>query len=159
MNISKYFLNNNAQNQYLSHPKSGLINLGATCYINTTLQCLTNMPYFANFILKGYKNWNDRTKINIDEEIKKHKYKKYYESGFDDYFLILQLRNAIIGICNTNIKEYIPKKFILSLIVHFNENMNIYEQNDMHELLIFIINRINEEIKISPLLVNSLFNK
>ena len=44
MDISEFIQNKNYKN-------GGLKNMGATCYINTLIQCLCSCSYFVNFIL------------------------------------------------------------------------------------------------------------
>jgi len=37
----------------------GLANIGATCYMNSTLQCLSNTDKLTNYFLKKFKYWFD----------------------------------------------------------------------------------------------------
>ena len=61
MDISKY---NNIQN--IQKKRTGLLNIGATCYINTLIQCLLSCPVFREFILS--KDYYTRI-TNNDKDI------------------------------------------------------------------------------------------
>ena len=60
MDISKYTNVIKLNNNY--NKRTGLLNVGATCYINTLIQCLLSCPVFREFILS--KDYYDR----IDDE-------------------------------------------------------------------------------------------
>jgi len=125
MDITKYKegtnLNNNEHNK-----RSGLLNIGATCYINTLIQCLLSCPVFRNFILsKDYFN-----RINNDT----------------DLYLIKELYSIFESMWVDG-NSLNPKRFLNTLRVKF-DYIEVNQQNDVHEIFLLIINKLNEEIKI-----------
>lgn len=125
MDITKYKegtnLNNNEHNK-----RTGLLNIGATCYINTLIQCLLSCPVFRNFILsKDYFN-----RINNDT----------------DLYLIKELYSIFESMWVDG-NSLNPKRFLNTLRVKF-DYIEVNQQNDVHEIFLLIINKLNEEIKI-----------
>ena len=117
MDISQFIVSNNYQ-------KGGLKNLGATCYINTLIQCLCSCSYFVNFILSDvYENRLNNENMN----------------------LITELKSIISNLSDGN--SLIPIRFLKVLKLKF-DFIDINEQNDLHEILLLILNKMNEEIKV-----------
>ena len=63
MDITKYLNNNDFRK------RTGLLNVGATCYINTLIQCLLSCPVFREFIIS--KDYFNRIRWNLLKAVKK----------------------------------------------------------------------------------------
>ena len=66
MNISRYLKKDDKYLELYKTKKGGLKNIGATCYINTLIQCLASSPYFIRFILSN--DFQDRLENNKNNE-------------------------------------------------------------------------------------------
>lgn len=95
----------------------GLANLGATCYINTTISCLAACPYFLNFILEKIKP--------------------------DDNTLISEL-NIVLYEQYVNGNSVVPRKFMNVLKQCCEKDIEIYTQNDINEFLSIFIDKLNK---------------
>jgi ubiquitin carboxyl-terminal hydrolase 8 len=94
---------------------TGLANLGATCYINTTISCLANCHIFLNFIL---------TKVSPNDQ---------------------NLISELYMILNSQINEkksVVPRRFVECLNKNIKE-LEIYTQNDINEFLAILIDKLN----------------
>lgn len=120
MDISKYLNNDNYRK------RTGLLNIGATCYINTLIQCLMSCQYFREFILSNdyFNRISNDKKIYLVKEL---------QSIFDSMWIQSNSLN--------------PKRFLNTLHIKF-DFIEVNRQNDIHEIFLLIINKINEEIKI-----------
>jgi ubiquitin C-terminal hydrolase len=100
--------------------KNGILNLGATCYLNTAVQCLSHCPKFVESLLEY-----DATQVPNSKKI------------FHSLSLLLkQLRQTTVSFVN-------PSAFI----VNTQERFPKFEQNDMAEFLEFILSSIHDETK------------
>jgi ubiquitin C-terminal hydrolase len=104
---------------------SGFANLGNTCYINTTLQCLAHCPCFARFFFK------------------------YTDEAQND--LLGQVRDVIVKLWScVNDKTsgntvITPHQFVRVLAKSFGNLMEVFEENDIHEFIMILIDKMNEE--------------
>lgn len=132
MDISKY-ISNDTYNK-----RTGLQNIGATCYINTLIQCLLSCTYFNNFILSN--NYCDRLDNN------------------NELNLITELQSIFKSMWIDG-NSLNPLRFLKTLKLKF-DFIEINNQNDIHEILLLILNKLNEEIKIKNIdkYINNLDN-
>lgn len=130
LNIDEY-LNNNRIELLSSSKKCGLANTGHTCYINTIIQLLGHCYPFTLMLLD--KKTKDKT---LSHELKE-----------------------IFDLTWNKGHSLRPYKFLKSLQSKFSF-INIHEQQDSHEILSLIINKLNEELKIdiSTLIPNNAEN-
>ncbi len=108
--------------------KTGLANLGATCYLNTAIQCMGYCTEFLKFVLSA-------------------KYKKEAESHgkvINDNTLINELRDLYIDLW-INKNSLIPRKFLNSVRQNI-DFLEIHQQNDINEFLSIFIAKLNTDI-------------
>ena len=114
-----------------SFPSLGLDNVsGYNSYINSTLQCLINTYPLVNFFLGG-KNIN---KITEEED----------EQSILPSFL--QILKKLWTNQDINLKSLNPEKFINNL-KKLGSSFDKEEENDIGELIIFLLEKINLELK------------
>ena len=108
---------------FIDKGKKGLANIGSTCYINTAVQCLSYCLDFLHYVLSGrYKMGRDLDSTNLMNELRSI----YYEMWLNNHSLI-------------------PRKFINSLRHKITE-LTIHHQNDIHEFLSMLLDKLNSEI-------------
>ena len=110
---------------------SGIINYGNSCYMNTALQCLSNIPSLRDFFLnKIFLNDLDQKKNECDFTI-------------EFYKIILALWNK-----NCIIRPNSFKKEIMRLVLKTGSNINFLgnNQNDVQEFLLFILNNLHNSL-------------
>ena len=105
----------------------GLNNIGATCYMNATLQCLSNTTELTNYFLKIYKyNENDNNKLISNE---------YYK-------VIIKLWNR-----ENNNNSYSPNSF-KNVLSKENPLFAGVAANDSKDLINFLLERFHQELNI-----------
>lgn len=112
---------------------SGLGNIGATCYINTTIQCLGYCTEFFKFILAGPRAKADTPLTNELKEV---------------YIELWIKQNAIA-----------PHKFLRSLQLSLGQCITIHEQNDITEFLMLYLDKLNTDISVELLVDEEDFKK
>jgi len=119
------YLNDYNKMNYDTGGKSGLVNLGNTCFMNTCIQCLGHITVLRNYILSN----------TFDENNQKVCY---------------QLKRLLVGLwendCTVNpvsfhktIKQIAKKE---KVNINFTKNI----QNDINEFIIFLIEIIEKEL-------------
>ena len=106
----------------------GLNNIGATCYMNATLQCMSNSEELTNYFLKKYPN-----EPNYDKKKISYEYYKVVQNLWDK---------------NNNNKPYSPKDFKEKLSEE-NPLFSGIAANDSKDLIIFLLERLHKELNIN----------
>jgi ubiquitin C-terminal hydrolase len=101
----------------------GLNNIGATCYMNATLQCLANIKHLTTTLLKESQNF-------------KNPYKYKLTSAF-----IEVLKN----LWESNKRSYSPDNF-KKIISEMNPLFNGIQANDSKDLIIFLLEKLHKEL-------------
>ena len=103
---------------------TGLQNIGATCYMNATLQCLSNTQRFREGILKLNKNNSQNKELSYS------------------------LKEVLVNLWkNDKIKYYAPYNF-KNLIGQMNPLFKGVQANDSKDLILFILETIHRELNI-----------
>lgn len=114
----------------------GLNNIGATCFINSTLQCLSQTEDLTNYFL------NEKNKdkiINNNISLKNKKDLQLTPS-------YLELINKLWEKNKSMMKSYSPSNFI-SIINEMNPLFKLGEAGDSKDFIIFILEQIHTELK------------
>ena len=114
--------------------KIGLDNIGATCYMNATLQCLSNTKDINNYFLKKYK-------------YKKNDENKKLSNEF--YIVIKNLWDK-----KRNNKSYSPNEF-KKTISEMNYLFEGVQANDSKDLINFILEQLHTELNIISEKINN----
>ena len=102
----------------------GLNNIGATCYMNATLQCLSNTKKLTEYFLKTYKNNPNNVMAN-------------------EYYKVLQN----LWDKNNHNKAYSPNSF-KEVLSKENPLFAGIQANDSKDLVNFLIERFHQELNI-----------
>ena len=109
-------------------PKIGLNNIGATCYMNATLQCFSHTIKLTNyFFFKKHQNW-----INSDENILSQSYLEV-------------LKKLWIRKYNNNKSNYSPNDF-KNIISQMDPLFMGIAANDSKDLINFILQQLHSEL-------------
>ena len=134
------FKNNNCQLTYITKPDKidfsllkrvsfrGLDNVGATCYMNATLQCLANIQP----ITKGLLNPNNYSDLYNNNSLCP------LTLSYSQVLIGLYLNKSING-------SYSPNDF-KNIISEFNPLFKGVQANDSKDLIIFLLEIINNEL-------------
>jgi len=116
-------------------PKKGLNNVGLTCYMNSTLQCLLHVPEFNHYFTNCYNEFAKEHNNMIQKtETKGRISKEYYNL----------LKEVLIN-SRFSGKAFPPKAFN-DLISKLNPQFSKYESNDAKDLIIYLFQEMHEEL-------------
>ena len=110
-------------------PLIGLANIGATCYMNATLQCLSNINLLTGFFL-----------------FKKHMFQDI-PIGFSDKQISKAYSDVVYHLWNPNEpKKYYTPNYFKQAISSKNKLFEGIQANDSKDLLIFLYENIHKEL-------------
>ena len=138
---------NSIDEEFENPPLVGLKNVGATCYMNATLQCFCNLKKFVNYFKYKLKA----------EKLEEFKYSGMPNLTTEFKYLIENIwrtndNNYIIPKYNTrnsNNKYFIPKKF-KEAISKMNPLFEGVHANDAKDLVNFLIMTLHDELNQAP---------
>ena len=106
---------------------NGLANIGATCYMNATLQCLAHIQKLTYYLL----NSEIKTKLSLN---------KYKYQLSDSYLTVLENLWQ-----NKNIQYYSPHEF-KQIISKMNPLFAGVQANDSKDLILFLLENMHQEL-------------
>ena len=115
----------------------GLTNIGATCFINSTLQCLSQTEDLTNYFL----NEKNKNKIINENNIAlKNKNENQLSPAFHELINKLWEKNA------SNNKSFSPNHLV-KIINEMNPLFKLGEAGDSKDFIIFILEQLHNELK------------
>ena len=117
----------------ISPCRLGLDNIGATCYMNATLQCLCNVSQLQNFFL------NNEQLIQNQRAILSKGFGEVMQNLYD---------------FRKNKKSYPPNNF-KSIISNMNNLFKGVQANDSKDLIIFLFEKMHEELNMKKNYINN----
>ena len=115
-------------------PLVGLKNIGSTCYMNATLQCLLHVNELITYFIEEYsKDQQQLAKINNG-----------VASGGD---ISRAFYNLLCGVINTNYTNnlFAPVEFKKTLGM-YNPQFKKFEANDSKDLILYLLQTMHEEL-------------
>jgi ubiquitin carboxyl-terminal hydrolase 4/11/15 len=110
-------------------PLIGLANIGATCYMNATLQCLSNINLLTGYFLFKKQMFQD---IPI---------------GFSNKEISKAYSDVVYHLWNPNEpKKYYTPNYFKQVISSKNKLFEGIQANDSKDLLIFLYENIHKEL-------------
>ena len=131
-------LSDNISNAKILFPFVGLRNVGLTCYMNSTLQCLLHIPELNNYFLNIYPQQENRLRhINKTAETRGKLSQKYFE--------------LIKDVNKNSAKDYLSSNKISPNAFHnaigmLNPQFRTFDANDSKDLLLFLFQSMHEEL-------------
>ena len=118
----------------------GLANIGATCYMNATLQCLAHIQRLTHYLL------NSETKKKISSDKIKYKLTSAYLTVLENLWQ------------NKNIKYFSPNKF-KDVISEMNSLFAGIQANDSKDLILFLLETMHNELNLENKNINNINNQ
>jgi ubiquitin C-terminal hydrolase len=129
-NINYYLGSQNAKvieqkNSPIYPHKTGLQNVGQTCYMNSTIQCLSNIKYLSDYLIKHYG--------------------KYENSDIKNKPLSVAFSSLVYDLFTTK-QKYIAPNFFKKIIGKLNPLFEGNHAADAKDLIFFLLETLHKEL-------------
>ena len=140
-----------------SKPLIGLENIGATCYMNATLQCLCNIQKFVD-----YFKYNNHLSEIVKDDINKEKLCSAFKLLIENLYNYKSSQNYRIYLSknqedkiklkadNSKIKSYYAPRNFKDTISRMNPLFKGIAANDAKDLVNFLLMTLHEELNMAP---------
>ena len=137
-----------------SKPLIGLENIGATCYMNATIQCLCNIKTLVNYI-KYNKHLAEIVKADVNKEKLCSAFKLLIENLYpyklsQNYKIYLAKEPYANKNNKENIKSYYEPRNFKDNISRMNPLFEGIAANDAKDLVNFLLMTLHEELNRAP---------
>jgi ubiquitin carboxyl-terminal hydrolase 8 len=112
-------------------PPAGLANLGNTCYLNATLQCLAHVPAFLDWVLQADAKATAAAVVAPSPT----------PNG-----LVHELADLYRALCLPPRTAMMPKRFVAHLQRVLGDLLRVRQQNDLSELLLLLLDKLGEDV-------------
>ena len=129
-------------------PLKGLLNVGLTCYMNATLQCLLHASELVVYFLDEYPNDRQMLKAKNKTAITKGNISDAFNElviGVCDINEINNKLNAINSKTNPS-QEYFSPEHFKEVIGHYNPQFKGFSANDSKDLILYLLQTMHEEM-------------
>ena len=133
--------NNNNMNMIYIFPLVGLNNVGSTCFMNATLQCLLHVSELNSYFLNEYPN--DYKVLNT-----KNAFAESKGNISLSYFYVVQgvyMQNLNYFNNSYTSGTFAPREFKETL-GKYNSQFQFYEANDSKDLILYLLQTFHEEL-------------
>ena len=165
INIKEYNLDalvqfNSINNNFKWPPLIGLDNIGATCYMNATLQCLCNILKFINYFkynkhlietVRGDLMYTENSTLTSSFKLLMEKLwpdRLYYYNASNSGYNLLGNIGTNNTYSNKNNESYAPKEF-KAKISKMNDLFKGVAANDAKDLVQFLIMTLHKELNLA----------
>jgi len=137
--------NNNTNSNIINYnyifPLVGLNNVGSTCFMNATLQCLLHISELNSYFIDEYpKDYQTLNTKNISSDSKGNISMAYFYVVQGVYTKANEYSN------NTYMnKSFAPREFKQTL-GNYNSQFQFYEANDSKDLILYLLQTFHEEL-------------
>lgn len=129
---------------YKKQSRAGLANLGDTSYLNAVLQLLGQIPELVEFYINRKNEFYLNENNEINGAIKNRPF------SFVTYRLFLHLYPENLN----EVEIYKPDSY-LRILSHFNPIYSSTKSKNPNDLLIFILNKLDDEMKYKNIIVSN----
>jgi len=111
------------KNLSLKYPhRTGLKNIGQTSYLNSTIQCLSNIKYLSNYLMKHYSQFD-----------------------MEKYPLFVSFSSLVFDLFNTK-NKYVSPEIFKKIIGKLNPSFEGMHEADPKDLIFFIFETLHQEL-------------
>ena len=128
-------------------PLVGLNNVGATCFMNATLQCLLHVSELSLYFLKEFPNDKESLKVKNSSSESHGRISEIYYDLVNSVYKedIKETSNKYYIFKFSNNKSFAPKQF-KTVLGNYNPQFKYNEANDSKDLILYLLQTFHDEL-------------